>query len=112
MRCETVSRGLPKLVDGGELDVLRQHHLEQCLSCQAELARYKRLRRELRSLVGSGAPASEQELDQVRQALDAYEIEADRRRSLAGRTAACLGGLAAAGAVVVASRRGRIAVAS
>ena len=46
MRCDDVARILPEAVESGaavELSV--QRHIESCLRCQAELARYRRLLR-------------------------------------------------------------------
>ena len=51
MRCDDVARILPEAVDGGaavELSV--QRHIEHCLRCQAELARYRRMLRGLQLL--------------------------------------------------------------
>jgi hypothetical protein len=51
MRCDDVARLLPEAVDGGaavELSV--QRHIERCLRCQAELARYRRMLRGLQLL--------------------------------------------------------------
>ena len=51
MRCDEVARILPEAVEGGaavELSV--QRHIEQCLRCQAELARYRRMLRGLQLL--------------------------------------------------------------
>ena len=51
MRCEDVARILPEAVEGGaavELSV--QRHIEHCLRCQAELARYRKMLRGLQLL--------------------------------------------------------------
>jgi anti-sigma factor RsiW len=51
VQCDEVARILPEAVDGGaavELSV--QRHIETCLRCQAELARYRRMLRGLQLL--------------------------------------------------------------
>ncbi len=47
MRCEEVAMQIPAFVDGGEPDLGVERHLESCLRCQAELARYRKLLRTL-----------------------------------------------------------------
>ena len=51
MQCDEVARILPEAVDNGaavELSV--QRHIETCLRCQAELARYRKMLRGLQLL--------------------------------------------------------------
>src|SRR6476620_366043 len=51
VRCDEVARILPEAVDNGaavELSV--QRHIDSCLRCQAELARYRRMLRGLQLL--------------------------------------------------------------
>ena len=51
MQCDDVARILPEAVEGGvavELSV--QRHIETCLRCQAELARYRKMLRGLQLL--------------------------------------------------------------
>ncbi len=51
MQCDEVARLLPEAVEGGaavELSV--QRHIETCLRCQAELARYRKMLRGLQLL--------------------------------------------------------------
>jgi hypothetical protein len=51
MQCDDVARVLPAAVDGGEaLDLSMQRHVESCLRCQAELARYRKMLRGLQLL--------------------------------------------------------------
>jgi hypothetical protein len=51
MQCEDVARVLPAAVDGGAaLDLSMQRHVESCLRCQAELARYRKMLRGLQLL--------------------------------------------------------------
>jgi hypothetical protein len=51
MQCEDVARVLPAAVDGSAaLDLSMQRHVESCLRCQAELARYRKMLRGLQLL--------------------------------------------------------------
>jgi anti-sigma factor RsiW len=51
VRCEEVARALPEAVDGGvAVDPSLQRHIESCLRCQAELARYRKMLRGLQLL--------------------------------------------------------------
>ncbi|MGQ0825621.1 MAG: hypothetical protein ACT4OX_11465 [Actinomycetota bacterium] len=51
MRCEEVAVLLPSLVDGiDEANVAVQRHVQTCLRCQAEVARYRKLVRTLEQL--------------------------------------------------------------
>ena len=47
MRCDEVTVLLPALVDGDPISLEAQRHVDTCLRCQAELARYRRLLRTL-----------------------------------------------------------------
>jgi anti-sigma factor RsiW len=51
MRCDEVAALLPTLVDGtAPPNLAVEHHVESCLRCQAELARYRKLLRTLHQL--------------------------------------------------------------
>ena len=50
MRCDEVTALLPGLVDGEVVGFEAERHIETCLRCQAELARYRRLLRTLSML--------------------------------------------------------------
>src|SRR2546422_3824409 len=51
VRCEDVALILPRAVDVGEpVDEAVQHHVNSCLVCQAELARYHKLLKALRTM--------------------------------------------------------------
>jgi len=50
MRCDEVTALLPGLVDGDPVGFEAERHVETCLRCQAELARYRRLLRTLSML--------------------------------------------------------------
>lgn len=111
--CEAIAELLPGVVDGScELDRLERRHVEQCLRCQAELARYRKLLRAMRSLrASSGAPDGL--LADVLAHLEAAGERSAIRAALTGRRAAYLGGIAAAataagaGAAIVLVSRGR-----
>ena len=51
MRCDEVTMLLPALVDGEPVEVEVERHVQSCLRCQAELARYRRNDRLLDGLV-------------------------------------------------------------
>jgi len=50
MRCDEAIPLLPGLVDGEMISLDVQRHVDSCLRCQAELARYRRLLRTLAAL--------------------------------------------------------------
>jgi anti-sigma factor RsiW len=51
MRCDEVAALLPSLLDGvDDTNLAVERHVEQCLRCQAELARYRKLKRALEML--------------------------------------------------------------
>jgi anti-sigma factor RsiW len=51
VRCDEVARILPEAVDRGDaVDLSVQRHIETCLRCQAELARYRKMLRGLHLL--------------------------------------------------------------
>ena len=51
MQCDDVARLLPAAVDGdAAVDHSMQRHIESCLRCQAELARYRKMLRGLQLL--------------------------------------------------------------
>src|SRR5487761_967766 len=61
--CEAVSDELPFIVDGGRRPTrVMEEHLHACLSCQAELAGYRRLLRALRALRDQTVPGAAPEL--------------------------------------------------
>ena len=121
MRCDDVALALPELLDGGPVDRPVQTHIESCLRCQAELARYRRMLRALQLLRTRYLEPSPSLLAQT---LAVLEEEGERRavRSLlSGRRlayAGAIGGAAvAAGATAAAvlisrSRRRSLPLAS
>jgi anti-sigma factor RsiW len=124
--CREVAAVLPAFVDEPKvLDGLGggagEQHLRECLRCQADVARYRRLRRTMRGLSevgdladpvsGSGpGRAMADALGALESALDEALGRRERRR-IAGRKTALLGGIAAAtaagvgGVLVLATRR-------
>ena len=51
MQCDEVARLLPEAVEGGAaVEGSVQRHIESCLRCQAELARYRKMLRGLQLL--------------------------------------------------------------
>jgi len=51
MQCDDVARLLPEAVDrGAAVELSVQRHIETCLRCQAELARYRKMLRGLQLL--------------------------------------------------------------
>ena len=105
MQCEAVAEALPRLLDGSvRADRQLVRHVQTCLRCQAELARYRRLLRLLGQMrdqhpaLPPGALGS---------ALAAVEDRAGQelvRSALRGRRLALVGaGALAAGAAVAAA---------
>ena len=119
MRCEDVARMLPETVEGTPVDLAMQTHIESCLRCQAELARYRRMLRALQQLRTRFLEPSPSLLAQTLAALEeAGERHAVRSllsgRRLAYAGAICGAALATAGtaaALILARSRRRTAVA-
>jgi hypothetical protein len=108
--CRRTSKQLSALLDGADLPQVSDH-VGQCLQCQAELARYRRLRRSTRHLSEQVVEPPVGILASILAALDAGEqIDGPRRvlwpLLIAGGGA--IGGLAMA-AVVAWLRRRRLA---
>jgi hypothetical protein len=107
MRCEDVAQLLPEAVDGeASVHPAVHGHVESCLRCQAELARYRRM---LRALQALRLRYLEPDPGLLAQTLLALSEEGERRalRSLiSGRrlayAGAIAGGAVAAGATTVA----------
>jgi hypothetical protein len=102
MQCDDVARVLPAVVDGGAvLDLSMQRHVETCLRCQAELARYRKMLRGLqllRTRYLEPAPGL------VAATLAAIEVAGERhavRSAVRGRRIAYLGAIG--GAAIAAS---------
>jgi hypothetical protein len=114
MRCEDVALLIPATLDGDEpIAMPVQRHVESCLRCQAELARYRRMLRGLqllRTQYLEPAPGLlAQTLATIGEASEQHAIRSllnNRRAAYAG---AIGGALAAAGATaaIVAVHRAR-----
>jgi len=115
MRCEEVTVLLPGLVDGDyAADDQALRHIETCLRCQAELARYRRLLRTLALLRARYVEPSPGLLGETLAALTEAAEEGARRTLLSGRRlayAGAIGGTAVAAgataAVLIARSRKR-----
>jgi anti-sigma factor RsiW len=119
MRCEEVARLLPETVEGTPVDLAMQTHIESCLRCQAEFARYRRMLRALQQLRTRFLEPSPSLLAQTLAALEEAGERQAVRSLLSGRRlayAGAIGGaaLATAGtaaALILARSRRRTAVA-
>ena len=90
-------------------------HVSSCLSCQAEMARYGRLRRQLASLSEVVVEAPEPLAAAVTEAIASGEVPVEQTRALSrpARVAAAASAVAAAAAgavAVVVWRHSRVAV--
>jgi predicted anti-sigma-YlaC factor YlaD len=121
MRCDEVVAVIPGLVDGSAAtDVRVERHLQSCLRCQAELARYRRLLRMLAMLRTRYVEPNPGLLSDTLAALADVAEQGARRTLLSGRTlayAGAIGGTAvAAGAtaalLIARSRRRALGLAS
>jgi hypothetical protein len=118
VRCEAIAESLPGAIDGtARLDRAERRHVEHCLRCQAELARYRKLLRALRSLRTDVGPVPDGLVDAIWTHVETAGERGAVRATLTGRRAAYLGGIAAAtaagaGAALVLARRARPALAS
>jgi anti-sigma factor RsiW len=114
VQCDELAEMLAGAVDGSAvLDVDATRHVSSCLRCQAELAQYRKLLRSLRSLREQpiAAPGDLPALVQARIDAAGRGSPWTRRVAYAGAVAATAA--AGAGAIaLVASRRGRLRLAS
>lgn len=113
-RCATVAAALPGVVDGAStLDRADRRHVERCLRCQAELARYRKLLRAMRAMRSTTSVPPAGLVTDVLAHLEAAGELSAVRGALSGRRVAYLGGIAAAtaaagaGAAIVLVNRGR-----
>ena len=94
MLCDEVTALLPGMVDGDlEVDRDAQRHIETCLRCQAELARYRRLLRTLSLLRSRYAEPTPGLLGETLAALTDAAEEGARRTLLSGRRLAYAGAI-------------------
>jgi len=105
MRCDEITPLLPGFVDGDPVSFEVQRHIDSCLRCQAELARYRRLLRTLALLRTRYAEPTPGLLGDTLAAITDAAEQGARRTLLSGRTlayAGAIGGSAlAAGATAV-----------
>ena len=94
MRCDEVTALLPGLVDG-EHDASRvaELHIETCLRCQAELARYRRLLRTLAMLRSRYVEPTPGLLGETLAVITEAAEEGARRTLLSGRRLAYAGAI-------------------
>lgn len=114
MPCDDIIESLPGVVDGStRLDRGERRHVERCLRCQAELARYRKLLRAMQALRTEITPPPVGLLGDILAGIEAAGERGAVRATLTGRRAAYLGGIAAAtaaagaGAAIVLVTRGR-----
>jgi anti-sigma factor RsiW len=114
MRCDEVTALLPGLVDGEPVGFEAERHIETCLRCQAELARYRRLLRTLSMLRTRYAEPTPGLLGETLAVITEAAEHGARRTLLSGRRlayAGAIGGSAlaagATAAVLIARSRKR-----
>jgi hypothetical protein len=93
MRCDEVTALLPGLVDGEMVSLDVQRHVDSCLRCQAELARYRRLLRTLATLRTRYIEPSPGLLGETLAALTDAAEHGARRTLLSGRRLAYAGAI-------------------
>ena len=109
MQCDDIARQLPAAVDAGAAvtpDV--QHHIDSCLRCQAEVARYRRMLRGLHLLRTRYLEPAPGLLAQTLAAIEAEGERQARRAILSGHRLAYAGAIG--GAVVAAGAAGVVVV--
>ena len=115
MRCDEVARRLPAIMSGvaaADQDVVS--HVETCLRCHGELARYRKMLRMLGQLRAQHVDPPASLLTEVLGALDEAAHRRVVRSALTGRRLAYGGGIAGAlviagSALMVVVARGRAA---
>jgi len=105
LSCDDVAAALPRLLDSGlgahrRTDRQIVSHVETCLRCQAELARYRRLLRLLNQLRAYRPPVPPGGVAAVLAAIEEASAKGAIRSALSGRRAALVGAVAATVAVV------------
>ena len=97
MQCDDIARQLPAAVDAGAAvtpDV--QHHIDSCLRCQAELARYRKMLRGLHLLRTRYLEPAPGLLAQTLAAIEVAGEREARRAILNGRRLAYAGAIGGA----------------
>jgi hypothetical protein len=115
MQCDEIADELAATADGSALlGSDERRHVERCLRCQAELAQYRKLLRAMRTMRTEVLEPTPGLFTDVLAGLEAAGERRAIRAALSGRTAAYLGGIAAAtaagaaGAIVIATRARRL----
>ena len=110
--CVVASEWLPALATGdAEAGPRVERHVTTCLRCQADLARYRRLRRTLRGWSEAGIEPGPEVLPAILASLERAGAGSRRGTAAAGRRTAYVGGVAvatagaAAGVLVWVNRR-------
>lgn len=115
MRCEEVIDQLSDIAEGSRVaSAVVSDHVAACLRCQAEVVQYRKLLKALHSLRTEVLEPAPGTLTGLLASLEAAGERGAIRSVLTGRRAAYVGGIAvataaagAAGAIVLASRRGK-----
>jgi anti-sigma factor RsiW len=107
VRCEEVALVLPEPIDGeAPVALTVQRHVESCLRCQAELARYRRMLRSLQLLRTQYLEPAPGVLSQTLAAIGEASEQRAIRSVLSGKRLAYVGAIggavAAAGATTAA----------
>jgi hypothetical protein len=117
MQCDDITPLLPGLVDGEPVSMDVERHIESCLRCQAELARYRRLLRTLSMLRSRYAEPTPGLLGDTLAAITDAAENGARRTLLSGRRLAYAGAIGggalaatATAAVLIARSRRRSAL--
>ena len=115
MQCDDVARLLPEAVEhGAPVELAVQRHIERCLRCQAELARYRRMLRGLQLLRTRYLEPAPGLLAQTLAAIEEAGERQAVRSILSGRRLAYAGAIggaavaAGAAATAVIVRRSRV----
>lgn len=111
LKCKAVKSLGPNLAEASILPAALAHHASTCLRCQAEVARFRRLRRELSSLADHVEPGPRNLVERVEQAVWADAVPAGAQHQAAKVVATIAGATAAAASVVAVAlwRRARTA---
>ena len=118
MQCDEVARRLPAVVEGNvPVDLWMQRHIESCLRCQAELARYRRMLRGLQHLrtqylepTPGLLTATLAALEEASERRAIRSVLTGKRLAYAGAIGGALAAVAPAAAAVVAHRARRRAL--
>ena len=119
MQCEQITELLAELIDSDNRDLAVERHVETCLRCQAEVARYRRLLRAmamLRTRYLEPTPgALAQTLAAIERDIERHAVRAllsGRRLALAGAIGGTVATAATVAALVTRNRRRAVRLAS